>query len=329
MIKINILLSADDNYAPLTGVLIQSLLKNNEKDFNEISIFILDGGISEVNKQKLDLICNSFQIKVNLNFIKYGNIEEIVGIKMNTTRSFAAYAILFAASLLPKDIDKILYLDVDAVIVDSLKEVYNIDISNYYLAAVEDMGPEYINTYLNLPMYTTHYNSGFLLINLKKWLEDNLEKKFIDCIVEHNGEVYHNDQGVINLVCKDNILKLNPKYNILSPFFEVGYDNLLKFYGVSEYYTKELVEDAIKNPVFIHLTQFVYGRPWFNNAQNHPLRELFDSYAVQTPFGDEIYTEDKRGFFGKFLSFSYKVFPFSFVCFMFSVYRKSFIKKDV
>lgn len=324
----NILLSADNNYAPLTGVLIQSLLKNNEKEFDEISIFVLDGGISSNNKNKLQTICNSFNIKTNLNFIQYGNIEDIVGMKMSTSISFTSYARLFAESLLPKDIDKVLYLDVDAIIVDSLKEVYNLDISEYYVAAVEDMGPEYINNFLGLPEFTTHYNAGFLLINLKKWREDNLERKFIDCIVEHNGQVYHNDQGVINIVCKDKILKLSLEYNIHSPFFEVGYDNILKFYGVSEYYTKEIGENAIKHPVFIHFVQFVYGRPWFTNAKNHPLRELFDYYANQTPWAGEIYTKDNRGFAGKFLSFSYKVFPFSFVCWMFNVYRNLLVKRN-
>ena len=323
----NILLSSDDNYAPLTGVLIQSVLMNNEKEFDDISIFILDGGITKENKNKINLICNSFN-NVNLSFIKYGDIENIVGIKMTTSISFTSYARLFTDSLLPKDIEKILYLDVDAIVAGSLKEVYNTDITDYYLAAVEDMGPEYINNFLKLPEGTVHYNAGFLLINLKKWREDNLEKKFIDCIIENNGQVYHNDQGVINIVCKDRILKLPPQYNIHSPFFEVGYDKILKFYGVSQYYTKEITENAIKNPVFIHFVQFVYGRPWFTNAKNHPLRELFDSYVNQTPFADEIYTEDNRGFPGKFLSFSYKIFPFSFVCWMFNVYRNLLIKRN-
>lgn len=322
----NILLSSDDNYAPLTGVLIQSLLKNNE-NVKDICIYILDGGITDNNKNKLFSIINNFS-DVNLNFIKYENLEKIVGMNIIATRALSAFAPLFSSSLLPNDIDKILYLDVDAIIVNSLNEVYNTDILNYYCAAVEDMGPEYINNFLNLPKGTTHYNSGFLLINLKKWREDNLEKKFIDCIIEHDGKVFHNDQGVINIVCKDKILKLPPEYNIHSPFFEVGYDNILKFYGVSEYYTKEMGENAIKNPVFIHFVQFVYGRPWFVSGKNHPLRALFDSYVDQTPFNEEIYIKDNRGFEGKFLSLSYKIFPFSFVCWMFSVYRKLIIKKN-
>lgn len=327
MVNINILLSSDDNYAPLTGVLIQSLLQNNMNDFDEFAIFILDGGISEKSRNKIKQICNSFK-NINLEFITYDNIEDIVGINMTTSISFTSYARLFAASLLPNDIDKILYLDVDGIVNGSLKTLYAKDIHNYYVAAVEDMGPEYINQFLGLSKDTPHYNAGFLLINLKKWRKDNLEKKFINCIIEHDGKVYHNDQGIINLVCKDNILKLPPEYNILSPFFEVGYDKLLKFYGVSSYYTKEITENAIENPIFIHLTQFVNGRPWFTNAKKHPLRELFDYYVNLTPFKDEIYTKDKRGFYGKFLSLSYKIFPYSFVCWLFNIYRFLLTKKN-
>jgi len=40
----NVLLSSDDNYAPILGVTVHSLLKNNETSFNQINIFILDGG---------------------------------------------------------------------------------------------------------------------------------------------------------------------------------------------------------------------------------------------------------------------------------------------
>lgn len=324
---INILLSSDDNYAPLTGVLIQSLLNHNASEFQEISIYILDGGITKDNKSKIDSICQKFD-NITLNFIKYDNIEDMVGIDMKMSISFTSYARLFTESLLPKDIDKILYLDVDAVVNGSLKKIYKTNIDDYYIAAVEDMGPEYINNFLKLPEGTIHYNAGFLLINLKKWRQDNLEKKFIDCIIQFNGQVYHNDQGVINIVCQDKILKLPPEYNIHSPFFEVGYDKILKFYGVSQYYTKEITENAIENPIFIHFVQFVYGRPWFNNAKNHPLREIFDYYVNQTPFKDDVYTDDNREFSGKFLSFSYNIFPFSFVCWMFSVYRKLLIKKN-
>lgn len=317
----NILLASDDNYAPLLGVTVYSFLKNNTLEFDQINIIILDGGIKENNKSKIQTICNEFDNQITLNFIKYDNIGEIIGIELTATRALATYARLLICSLLDSDIDKILYLDCDALVVDSVKELWETDITDYYCGAVLDAGPKYINTFLEFPEDHDHFNAGMLLINLKLWRENDLENKFIEYILSKDGEVFHNDQGVINVVCENRILKLKPNYNILSPFFEVDYDNVLKWYGLDTYYSKEMVEDALKNPVFIHLTQFVYGRPWFNNAQNHPLREVFDSYVEKTPFKNEVYIDDNRHLKGKFFSFAYNYLPYSLVCGMFSIYR--------
>lgn len=317
----NLLFASDDNYSPLLGVTIQSLLDNNENEFDEISIYVLDGGISSNNKNKLDEIISESKINVNLVYVKYENIDDMIGIDIKATRALSTYARLFVCSLLDESIDKIIYLDCDAIVSSSLEELWSMDISNYYFGAVLDACPKYVNTILNLPRDGEHYNAGLLLINLKKWREDNLEKQFLDFIIENDGEVFHNDQGILNVICKDNILKLPPKFNILSPFFEVGYEKVLKWYNMDDYYTKELVNEALENPVFIHLTTFVNGRPWFSNAKNHPLRDKFDYYAKKTPFSDEsIYVEDNRGFYGKFFSWTYKYLPYSVICFMFHTY---------
>ena len=323
----NLLFASDDNYAPLLGVTIQSLLDNNKNDFDEISMYVLDGGISTINKNKLYEIISKFNISVNLVYVEHDNINDVVGIDIKATRALSTYARLFVCSLLDESIDKIIYLDCDAIISGSLKELWNINISDYYFGAVLDACPKYVNTILNLPRDGEHYNAGLLLINLKKWREDNLEEKFLDFIIENDGKVFHNDQGILNVCCKGNILKLHPKFNILSPFFEVGYENVLKWYNITDYYTEELVIQALENPVFIHLTTFVNGRPWYLNAKNHPLREKFDYYAKKTPFSDEsIYVKDNRGFYGKFFSWAYKYLPYPVICFMFHFYS-FFIEK--
>ena len=322
----NVLLSSDDDYAPLLGVTVYSFLENNYNEFDDINMYILDGGISNVNKKKIESICSYFNVN-KLDFIKYDNIDEILGIDIKATRPLSTYARLFAPSLLDKSIDKLLYIDADAIVTGSFKELYDLDISDYYCAAVRDACPDYNNLFLNLPPADDHFNAGVLLINLKKWRDDDLERKFLDLIIENDGEVHHNDQGIINTVCRGNILKVHPKFNILSPFFEVSYSDVLRWNNLDEYYSKEVVKEAVDKPVFIHLTQFVYGRPWFTNAGNHPLRELFDSYVKKTPFSDEdIYIDDNRHLQGKFLSFSYKYLPYSVVCNMFSVYRHFLVR---
>ena len=74
--------------------------------------------------------------------------------------------------------------------------------------------------------YNDRYiNSGVILINLKKWREDNLEKKFIDFINKYNGDVPCADQGTINGVCKNKILIIHPKYNTMTPMFSFSAKN--------------------------------------------------------------------------------------------------------
>ncbi|MBE6500691.1 MAG: glycosyltransferase family 8 protein [Methanobrevibacter thaueri] len=285
------------------------------------------GGISEENRLKIESISKKFKVKTQLNFIRYSNLEEILGIEIKATRALSTYARLFVASLLDDKIDKILYLDCDAIVADSLKELWDLHIDDYYCAAVLDACPKYINLFLDLPDGQEHFNAGLLLINLKSWRENNLEKQFLDLIISKNGEVFHNDQGVINVVCRDKILKLNPKYNLLSPFFEVGYEKVLQWYDMKEYYSKDIIENALSNPVFIHLTTFVNGRPWFKNAQNHPLRRIFEDYVQETPFKHEIYIDDNRQFKGKFFSFAYRFLPYSLICAMFRIYEAVLIKR--
>jgi lipopolysaccharide biosynthesis glycosyltransferase len=317
----NILLSSDDNYAPLLGITIQSLLENNENEFDDINFYILDGGISENNKTKLNEITYKFNINVLVEYIPYDNIDKLLDKDVKATIALSSYARLLAPSLLDNSIDKIIYMDCDALVTGSLKEIWDTDISDYDFGAVLDLDSKHVNKFLEISS-DVHYNAGFLFINLKRWRDNNLENKFLDYLIEKDGEVYHNDQGILNHVCEGNILTIPPKYNVLSCFFEVGYDNVLKWYDCDNYYPKEVMEDAIANPVFIHLTKFVNGRPWFKDAKNHPLRKLFEEYANRTPFEhDEIYIDNKESGIWKIFLLGYKYLPFSLLCYIFRIYR--------
>ncbi|MEI0529958.1 glycosyltransferase [Brachyspira pilosicoli] len=50
--RMDICLSADDNYAKYMGTTIASILSNSKED-EEIYFHLLDGGITEENKNKL------------------------------------------------------------------------------------------------------------------------------------------------------------------------------------------------------------------------------------------------------------------------------------
>ena len=82
----------------------------------------------------------------------------------------------FKISEILANYDKIIYLDGDILVQKDLTELYNIDIDGYYVAAVDDTGKIYHkkDVYAKYPNY---FNSGVMLLNLKKCREDNISSK--------------------------------------------------------------------------------------------------------------------------------------------------------
>ena len=280
---LNVAFASDDNYVPFLSIAMFSLLKNNAEDFDNINIFILNDGISDANKSKVNNLFDDSQCSIS--FIETKNLDgmdfNIGGIERNFNKSsLTAYAPLFMSTLLPESIDKVLYLDCDALIMDSYKDLWNLDISNYYCAAVLDGINTAVKEKLGFNKNDDYINSGFLLVNLKKWRDENVEEKFIRFMVENQNRYYQHDQGVLNNVFKNNMLIVDPKYNLQIYFQTLPYDLARKFTCMTtEYYTKETVDYARENPVFLHFCGPNYDRPWYN--KDHPYAELFKEYSEE------------------------------------------------
>ena len=109
--------------------------------------------------------------------------------------------------------DKMLYLDSDIVVLKNISELWNYDISGYLLGAVEDKYSELMTCQADLGDDETYYNSGVLLMNLKKFREENVEQVIFPKLRE--PENAYSDQDVLNNVCRNKILSLPLKYNLM------------------------------------------------------------------------------------------------------------------
>ena len=116
--NINVLFASDENYVPFLLISIVSLLEN-EHNFKNVCIFVLDDDISDGNKERIENLVNRYSASVS--FIKTKNIEKMGFNVLSLERNFelsslTTYARLFISNLLPKDIDKIIYMDCDSII---------------------------------------------------------------------------------------------------------------------------------------------------------------------------------------------------------------------
>lgn len=166
------------------------------------------------------------------------------------------YYRIFAASLLPPEMDRILYLDGDTLVINPLDELYNMDFEgNYFLACTHVRKfLTKVNQYrLGMEEVSTYINSGVLLMNLKE-LREKQDFEEIASFVEKRGRYLTlPDQDIITALYgnKTGILD-TMKYNLS--------DRMISVYNTEPGHKKINLEWVRKNAVVIHY----YGKqkPW-------------------------------------------------------------------
>ena len=101
--------------------------------------------------------------------------------------------------------NKLLTLDHDTFVLKPIYDLWNIDLSRYYYAAVEE---KQIRNRQH-----SYFNCGVLLHNLKKLREDHTD----DIIINSINSVFlrYCEQDAINSVCARHILEIPPKFNAM------------------------------------------------------------------------------------------------------------------
>ncbi len=214
--KIHLILAADNNYAQHMGVAIISVLENSK--YKEDLVFhVIENSISKTNVRKIESIATKY--KCQINFYKI-DIEKTSNFPEYNYMTKASYFRLFIHQLLPSDIEKVIYLDCDIVALGEIKELYDIDVTNYMFAAVEDVKAKRILRNYFYPNLNNYFNAGVLVINLKKWREKIDIEGIYQFVDKYKQEIKNNDQDILNCLFLSDWKQIERKYN---------YDNRLNF----------------------------------------------------------------------------------------------------
>ena len=211
----NILVSLDSNYIKQVKVMLTSLQIENHNE--EFYIYVLNSNLTngdienikkcaDVNRTKI------FDVKVPDDMFSNVPITDRYPREM--------YFRIFAAKLLPDNLDRILYLDPDLVVINSLNEFYNMDLKDMYYAGATHIGKlgkpitKLNEVRLNMPPECEYINSGVLLMNLEALRREQNEEEVSEYIKKNTTRLYLPDQDVINGLYGDKIICVNEKkYN--------------------------------------------------------------------------------------------------------------------
>ena len=267
----NILCATDDKFVPYCGIMLTSLFENNKNI--KFNVYIITEGLNRTNIEDFEKLGKKYLQAISILTIDPQNLKDFP-IKKSDHVSIVTYYRLFATSLLPQNIEKVLYLDGDIIINDSIQDLYNTNIDNYAIGAIidEDYKNEEKYNRLQIPKENYYINAGVLLMNLKYWKEHNIIDKCLTFIEKKKEQILQHDQDIINAVLKQNIKRLPIKYNLQTGFL------FRERYFFDENVKKE-VQRCLQQPTIIHYTTI--RKPWIKRCQ-HPYRNHFHYYRKKS-----------------------------------------------
>lgn len=259
----------DGNVAQHLAVTLLSLFEIHSGV--SIEVFFILVGLPPADLERIQDLCKRFP-NVNARYLPYV-MENPESFPISGHISLAAYARVFVADLLPAEWSKVLYLDCDLIIRRRFDEIWNIDLTNWAAAGVQEPGHAR-HAELEIPEKLPYINSGVLLINLAYWREHGVKDVLLSYIKANPEKLMFWDQDAINACLSRQILQLPDQWNVTHSFYLGPYRTLN---GIKARDLLKLQND----PAVVHFSGPT--KPWMY-IMTHPFQEKYWEYLGRTPY---------------------------------------------
>lgn len=278
----NVIYASDDNYAWLMGISMVSLLENN-RDNDNIHVWLFGDGISAENEQKLMDVAKQYDRELHIIDVNQLSLPE----SLYTGRyPKSAFSRLFAYKLLPESVDRVLYLDCDIIVDGNLKDLYYMPIDGKIILAVKDCVSKAYKQKIGIKGDDVYINTGVMLMNLKRMRNFPMEERISEFVSKFALAMNYADQEIINGIFQGEFGILPPEWNVMTQFNQYSYNQLGWIRHPHHYYSEKEIEYAKRHARIFHYTTCMLNiRPWYSNSKLNNAH-VFNRYKRLSPWKD-------------------------------------------
>ena len=210
--RLPVTFASNDAGVLMLGVALYSLLSSAESGTHYV-IYILDDEISPANRAKLHALQDTHDCEVH--FLPVHERLRELGCKEHRDWPATMYARLFLPTLLPSE-QRVLYLDIDVLVMRDLGELLHARLGGALLGAVyEGLYTKFSAHWrrIGVPEGYGYFNSGVLLMDLEAMRAEQTEAALQSYLSTHASLLMFPDQDVFNAVLYHRVLALHPRWN--------------------------------------------------------------------------------------------------------------------
>lgn len=190
-------------------------------------------------------------------------------------------SIIWYRSLLPElrpELDRVLYLDSDTLVTDSLRPLWETDLGDDYAAAVLNLVEPRLVTQpqrVGIPVGQPYFNSGVLLMDLAAMRRDSCVAALHEHARRYEGTSIWPDQDAFNFVFGRRCTLVHPRWNSQNSFFY--------WPQAADVLGAEAHAEATASPAILHFEGPPATKPW-HYLNDHPWRVRYWEHLRATPF---------------------------------------------
>lgn len=254
----NILVTIDANYLPPLQVMLTSLFTNQIKDGEPFTIYLLHADLKPEEVDTLRTYIEGFGHAFVEVLISSDDFKDA---PVNKHYSRAMYYRLLAFDLLPREVERILYLDPDLLIINPLDALYQLDLGEKCFAAAHHdiIGVNELNKLRFKPVeIENYYNTGVLLMNLSVLRQKTSAAEIFQYVKDHKILALP-DQDVFNgLYAKEIVSVDEHRYN-----YDVRQYYYYKIKSLGEWDMKRVITETS----ILHFCG--KDKPWHEDYSGH------------------------------------------------------------
>ncbi len=245
----NLLFCINPKFRPLLCQCLRSIVKNGGEE--RYDAYILHSDLTDADMDAVRAVSD----RVSCRFLSV-DAGDFDGFPESSRYPRQIYYRLAAPLLLPEELDRILYLDVDTLVINPLKELYTMDFQgNYYIACthIREALTKLNDRRLNVPDGSPYVNTGVMVLNLPALRENLTMDEIRRTALQKIDSFWLPDQDLLTVLHGDKILLADThKYNLS--------DRILNIYNANPKNPRHNLDWVRENTVVIHYCG--KNRPW-------------------------------------------------------------------
>ena len=257
--QMKIAYATDSHFSFLCAVSMASVLKNTPEA--DIEFIILHSELDEKSRITFSRLATIRECS-----FRYIQMDEACFTGLSTNWTIQAWFRCNMFVFCP-DLDKILYLDCDTLVLESLVPLWNTNLDGHLVGAVQDVIYKKMIKHVSIQT-DWYFNSGVLLFNAKRFREEQLFEKIRELGIRNREKFHSSDQDTLNQLVNGDLVQLPMKYNYMEVWFQNGHYDY-------EGETEALYLEARKHPTIVHFTN---TKPDHINCR-HSMRFYWWEYA--------------------------------------------------